>query len=988
MRETFAFKTIARTARGAFAVAATFACAAQGAEWLGTGGDTLWGNADNWNSSTGVPTGSIAVSSTAGDNLTLTLDGDHEFSGTFNVTTGTQASPVVFNATAEAIAASNHVGQTSSNGFDVKSGGVLKIESGVYDWANDYRVSNASVLWMTGGRMTTKYWGILENTAQIKMEGGELVSGWRDGAEKDNGRLNMKGDSSIVMTAGRIRCSNNTNSKNDVVAVTIGDDDGTTSVSVSGGEIYASGKIHLGKASGSVSTLSVSGTGVVASSHDMRLGYGGADSTLDVADGGLVDVGVGVLRWIYFDTGKCTINLNGGTLRTGRINVSSTTEGAVNFNGGRITAEGAQDSFLPASDDVALNIHAGGAVIETDYSIGIAGALVSGVETGETDGGLVKLGSGTLTLSGENTYTGATIVEGGTLEVSGSLATTNLKLAGGAVSGVEAWNTVVITEGRYSYSNLPATLAASYEMTGGTLVMTAEDVAKTDGITNVVVKGGTLVIDGTGGAYSAGDTISINAVAFDGVTAAESVRVAGTAFDWTVSGNAATAAVPEDAVNRWMGGASGTWADAVNWKYGVPTSSQKVVFDSDAVVTLSQGVYVDTLDIAGHATVQFRTSDTARVHPSIHVQTAIEGDGTFQLYHAGFKGNAAGVTSADTVSIEILYVSDTIDSWLERLTINGPVKGAGYLIFRQTPTLNGDNSGLTFKVYSQDDIKFTSASAGSAAAGWQFNAKVLIDIPDDSTISFGRISINDGDRCIRVLKDADFTIEVGARDGETSYMGDGSYLNYANDWGWDSSYTTAAGVTLKKVGSNTLTCKSFGFKNVEVAEGELAFAVATSIGYMGSMTDTNRKYGSDTINSLKVAEGAVLSGTATQTISALALEPGAIVRQTITRAADEVEEGAEQTYTYSCPSLWVNGDVSVEGVKFDLVDNFGYLENAVSGDSTVFTLLSATGVDGTPLACREMPMATDKWYWLPRRTGTAVIIKGATLRPGFSIRLR
>ena len=42
------------------------AVAVHGAEWLGTGGDTLWGNADNWQSSTGVPTGNIAISATAG----------------------------------------------------------------------------------------------------------------------------------------------------------------------------------------------------------------------------------------------------------------------------------------------------------------------------------------------------------------------------------------------------------------------------------------------------------------------------------------------------------------------------------------------------------------------------------------------------------------------------------------------------------------------------------------------------------------------------------------------------------------------------------------------------------------------------------------------------------------------------------------------------------------------------------------------------------
>ena len=401
-------------------VAGTYvaAVAVHGAEWLGTGGDTLWGNADNWQSSTGVPTGNIAISATAGDHRTVTLDGDHEFSGTFNVTAGTQEAPVVFNATAEAVAATNHVLQMSSNGFDVKSGGVLKIESGVYDWANDYRVSDNSILWMTGGRMTTKYWGVISDTAQIIMDGGELVSGWRDGQEKDNGRLNLKGGTSIVQTGGRIRCANNTNGGNDAEALTIGDTAGTTSVSVSGGEIDASGKIHLGKASGSVSTLSVSGTGVVSCSNDMRLGYGGANSTLTIAGNGQVNVGTtSTVRYLYFDTGTGTINLNGGALQVARITVSSTTTGTINFNGGVLKAERSDGSFLAASDYVTANVLAGGAVIDTDYGVTISAPLLSGVEAGETDGGLVKKGRGQLTLTGANTYNGVTYVQQGLLSV-------------------------------------------------------------------------------------------------------------------------------------------------------------------------------------------------------------------------------------------------------------------------------------------------------------------------------------------------------------------------------------------------------------------------------------------------------------------------------------------------------------------------------------------------------------------------------------------
>ena len=48
--------------------------------------------------------------------------------------------------------------------------------------------------------------------------------------------------------------------------------------------------------------------------------------------------------------------------------------------------------------------------------------LADGGSGGYTGASLVKVGTGTLTLSGVNTYTGATTVDGGTLAVNGSIA--------------------------------------------------------------------------------------------------------------------------------------------------------------------------------------------------------------------------------------------------------------------------------------------------------------------------------------------------------------------------------------------------------------------------------------------------------------------------------------------------------------------------------------------------------------------------------------
>ena len=73
---------------------------------------------------------------------------------------------------------------------------------------------------------------------------------------------------------------------------------------------------------------------------------------------------------------------------------------------------GAGRSALPVA---YYHIQSGGLAVDTDVDVTIPAAI-----TGE--GGLVKLGRGMLTLAGDNTYAGDTVVKAGTLAVTGSIA--------------------------------------------------------------------------------------------------------------------------------------------------------------------------------------------------------------------------------------------------------------------------------------------------------------------------------------------------------------------------------------------------------------------------------------------------------------------------------------------------------------------------------------------------------------------------------------
>jgi autotransporter-associated beta strand protein len=88
-----------------------------------------------------------------------------------------------------------------------------------------------------------------------------------------------------------------------------------------------------------------------------------------------------------------------------------------------------------------VNVQTGGAIINPNgFAITVPQALLHDTTSGAPaiDGGLKLLGTGMLTLSGSNTYTGSTAVTGGTLNVTGALAkTASDSVASGAVLEVD-----------------------------------------------------------------------------------------------------------------------------------------------------------------------------------------------------------------------------------------------------------------------------------------------------------------------------------------------------------------------------------------------------------------------------------------------------------------------------------------------------------------------------------------------------------------------
>lgn len=137
-----------------------------------------------------------------------------------------------------------------------------------------------------------------------------------------------------------------------------------------------------------------------------------------------------------------TFNLNGGVLTIREIYTSQNTGTAsFNFNGGTLKANATHAAFLNLGGaNQRANVRDGGAIIHTNgFDVTIPEPLVHSPIDGDAaiDGGLTKLGTGSLTLSGAETYTGPTSIEAGTMTMGGTPTTSQVSVVSGASLGVE-----------------------------------------------------------------------------------------------------------------------------------------------------------------------------------------------------------------------------------------------------------------------------------------------------------------------------------------------------------------------------------------------------------------------------------------------------------------------------------------------------------------------------------------------------------------------
>ena len=235
---------------------------------------------------------------------------------------------------------------------------------------------------------------------------------------------------------------------------------GALACTLASGASGASGPVFTG------GTLQIAGANIASAlpitlqSQGGTIDTNGNNATLSgtiSGPGSLTKIGLGILTLSGSSSYAGATNVNAGTLQAGAVNALSpfsaftVTSGATlalnNFNQSIGSLAGAGSVTLGAA-----TLTSGNDNTSTTFSGVISGA-----------GGLTKIGSGALMLSGISSYSGATAVNAGTLIVNGSIASSAVTVNSGAtLSGTGTVGaTTIASGGTFAPGNSPGTMTVA-----------------------------------------------------------------------------------------------------------------------------------------------------------------------------------------------------------------------------------------------------------------------------------------------------------------------------------------------------------------------------------------------------------------------------------------------------------------------------------------------------------------------------------------------
>jgi autotransporter-associated beta strand protein len=451
-----------------------------------------------------------AITFTGGSNVLRFMNGTAGLNGNIGLTGALTFDQSGIDATiANVITGSGAVTKSGTamvtlSGANTYTGGTT-INDGTLSISSDANLGNtAGAVTLNGGALQVTGSGVISTTRNIILgvDGGGFDIAANDGVFILSERVT--GPGRLSKTGAGWLSLNHVNDYSGGTTVS----EGILAVQATGA--LGTGSVTIDAAGASFATILF---GTSASAGTLRISLANANSSLTFADsasaGDATIDNIGTVRFnddssagnaritnsgrLYFES-NATADHAVITTAGGRVDISNLASAGIGI--GSLSGDGAV--YLGAR-----TLTLGG--LGTNATIG--GIIQDGGGAGGTGGSLIKTGSGTLILTGANSYTGATTVNGGTMIVNGSIASSSgLTVAAGGTLGGSGVLPSTTVHGTLSPGNSPGTLTVS-----GDLVMGAGSLylAEIQGaVADRIDVGGTASLAGTlrlvplGGAYS------------------------------------------------------------------------------------------------------------------------------------------------------------------------------------------------------------------------------------------------------------------------------------------------------------------------------------------------------------------------------------------------------------------------------------------------------------------------------------------------------
>lgn len=488
---------------------------------------------------------------------------------------------------------------------------------------------------------------------------------------------------------------------------------------------------------------------------------------------------------------------SGGALR----NVSSN-----NTYSGAITL-GSASRINSDSGTLTLDVSSGNAISGTNnVTFGGAGNVVVADAIATGTGTLTKDGSGTLTLTAANTYSGSTTINQGTLQLGNGSTTGSLNTASSISLGTSTAGTLTInrsntvTQGTDFSGNAITGLGGITQAGSGTTILNASNSysgATTVSAGTLNIQNGNALGNTTGGTtVASGATLAIQG----GITtAAESLTLSGNGVSnggalQNVSGNNTFAGAITLAADTRINSASGTLTLDVASGNAISGTNTNVTFggSGDIVVAdaISTGNGTLTKDGSGKLTLTGTNTYSGT--------TTISG-GSLQVGNNGNTGSIANTSSVSIGSGSSLIVSRSDSVTQADVLGSGVISGQGSLV--------KTGSGTLILTAANSYTGGTTVSQGTLVInGNQSAATGAITVANGATLSgTGTIA---GDTIINGVH------SPGNSPGLQTFNG-------------NLSYSTGSSLNWELIG-NTSTGRGTNFDGINVGGG-LTFSGATSM---------------------------------------------------------------------------------------------------------------------------------------------------------------